>query len=123
MMGNAHRDALFGFTPVDQVGGLEASSQGVSRDTGDLAKMQKGPKLSFGEVGRELLKRRELTHCVADGEGCVGHAGEGAADRGYRGGIERVVTWVQAASHGRSRPSGGLRQAEGEGTSWGLWGR
>lgn len=39
MMGNAHRDALFGFAPVDQAGGLEAFSQGVSRDTGDLAKM------------------------------------------------------------------------------------
>lgn len=52
--------------------------------------------MRFGEVGRELLKRRELTQRVTGGEGCVGRAGEGSAYGDRRGGVERAVTWVRA---------------------------
>lgn len=33
---------------------------------------------------------------MAGEEGCVGHAGEGPANRDHRDGVERVVTWVRA---------------------------
>lgn len=52
--------------------------------------------MGFGEVGRELLKRRELTQRVRGREGYVGRAGEGSSYGDRRGGVERVVTWVRA---------------------------